>query len=37
VLAPVSEDIPGFRRAVIADPNGVPVSVSQLMLDGQGT
>jgi hypothetical protein len=37
VLAPVSEDIPGFRRAVIADPNGVPFSVSQLMLDGQGT
>ncbi len=37
VLAPVSEDIPGFRMAVIADPNGVPFSVSQLMLDGQGT
>jgi uncharacterized protein len=27
------EDVPGFRQAVLADPNGVPFSVSQLMLD----
>jgi uncharacterized protein len=36
VVSPVAEDIPPFRRAVIADPNGVPFSVSQLALNGQG-
>jgi predicted enzyme related to lactoylglutathione lyase len=36
VVAPVSEDVPGFRHAVLADPNGVQFSVSQLMLNGQG-
>jgi uncharacterized protein len=35
VVAPVAEDIPPFRRAVIADPNGVPFSVSQFVLNGQ--
>jgi uncharacterized protein len=34
VLSPVSEDVPGFRQAVIADPNGAAFSVSQLMLPG---
>ena len=37
VVEPVAEDIPPFRSAVIADPNGVPFSVSQLVLNGQGT
>jgi uncharacterized protein len=37
VIAPVSEDIPGFRTATLADPNGVPFTVSQLMLNAQGT
>jgi predicted enzyme related to lactoylglutathione lyase len=32
VVSPPSE-LPGFRQAVLADPNGVPFSVSQLMLD----
>jgi predicted enzyme related to lactoylglutathione lyase len=27
-------DVPGFRQAVLADPNGVPFSVSQLKLEG---
>jgi predicted enzyme related to lactoylglutathione lyase len=36
VVSPVSADIPPFRQAVLADPNGVPFSVSQLQLDGQG-
>jgi predicted enzyme related to lactoylglutathione lyase len=36
VVSPVSETIPNFREAVLADPNGVPFSVSQLMLNGQG-
>jgi predicted enzyme related to lactoylglutathione lyase len=36
VVAPISESIPNFREAVLADPNGVPFSVSQLMLNGQG-
>jgi predicted enzyme related to lactoylglutathione lyase len=35
VVAPVSEDFPGFRSAVLADPNGVPFSVSQILMDGQ--
>jgi uncharacterized protein len=34
VVAPVSEHIPPFRSATLADPNGVPFSVSQLMLNG---
>jgi hypothetical protein len=29
--------MPAFRQAVLADPNGVPFSVSQLMLNGHGT
>jgi predicted enzyme related to lactoylglutathione lyase len=37
VVSPVSEDIPGFREAVLADPNGVQFTVSQLMLNGQGS
>jgi uncharacterized protein len=36
VVSPVSETIPPFRQAVLADPNGVPFSVSQMMLDEQG-
>ena len=36
VVSPVSEDIPPFRQAVLADPNGAPFSVSQLMLNGHG-
>ena len=35
VVSPVSETIPPFRQAVLADPNGVPFSVSQLVLNGQ--
>ncbi len=37
VVEPVAEDIPPFRSAVIADPNGVPFSVSQLVLNGPST
>jgi predicted enzyme related to lactoylglutathione lyase len=37
VVSPVAENIPPFRQAVLADPNGVPFSVSQLVLDGQGS
>jgi uncharacterized protein len=36
VVSPVADDIPPFRRAVLADPNGVPFSVSQFMPNGQG-
>jgi predicted enzyme related to lactoylglutathione lyase len=36
VVSPISEDLPNFRQAVLADPNGVPFSVSQLVLNGQG-
>jgi uncharacterized protein len=35
VVEPVSEDFPQFRQAVLADPNGVPFSVSQLVLNPQ--
>ena len=35
VVSPISEDFPNFRQAVLADPNGVPFSVSQLVLNGQ--
>jgi predicted enzyme related to lactoylglutathione lyase len=35
VVSPVSEQVPGFRHAVLADPNGVPFSVSQLVLSGR--
>jgi uncharacterized protein len=31
-VASPPQDLPGFRQAVLADPNGVPFSVSQLML-----
>jgi uncharacterized protein len=37
VVSPVAEDIPLFRRAVLADPSGVSFSVSQLVPNGQGT
>jgi uncharacterized protein len=36
VVSPVGENVPGFREAVLADPNGVPFVVSQLVLNGQG-
>jgi predicted enzyme related to lactoylglutathione lyase len=32
VVSPPADDVPGFRQAVLADPNGVAFSVSQLML-----
>jgi predicted enzyme related to lactoylglutathione lyase len=35
VVSPVSEDYPGFRHAVLADPNGVSFGVSQLVLNGE--
>jgi uncharacterized protein len=35
VVSPVSDEVPGFRRVELADPNGVPFNVSQLMLNGQ--
>ncbi|HEV3378830.1 MAG TPA: VOC family protein [Thermoleophilaceae bacterium] len=34
VVSPVS-DVPPFRQAVLADPNGVPFSVSQLVMNPQ--
>jgi uncharacterized protein len=37
VVSPVAEDIPPFRSAVLADPNGVSFSVSQLVRNGPGT
>jgi uncharacterized protein len=37
IVSPVTELIPGFFQAVVADPNGAPFSVSQLVLDGAGS